>query len=525
MIAWAPLRVPLFRGIWSVFLATQTVLWMQTVGAVAVIASLGGSAAQLALVQTAISLPAFLLALLAGALADIVDRRRLLLAMLGAALAVVAALVALTAGDAITIAGVLALTCALGAALAMTVPSFQATVPDVVPRELLVGAVALNGVAINLARAIGPALGGAIVALASATALFGLEAAVVVVALLTLAALRSLPAGAREREQLGAAFRVGAGFALRHRPLVAVLLRAAAFVLPASALWALLPVVAGAQLDLGASGYGLLLGCLGAGAVLGATLLPRLRAKLGLDRLVAGGSLVTALVLVLLAVLHSAPVAAAALLVCGGAWIAVLSSLNAAAQFVAPAWARARALGAYQTVFQGGLAGGSAVWGLLTDAASLETALLVAAGLLAASAALALVVKLQGLERLDLRPALSWPEPHLDLLDDAPARPVLTERRYRVAPADADAFLEAMHDLRRVRRRDGATSWTLYEDAAAPGTYVEAFTSPSWEEHVRQSERFTVEDEALRARIAALSSAPEDGRAVVHLLGVTRPRA
>ena len=251
----------------------------------------------------------------------------------------------------------LALTCALGAALAMTVPSFQATVPDVVPRELLVGAVALNGVAINLARAIGPALGGAIVALASATALFGLEAAVVVVALLTLAALRSLPAGAREREQLGAAFRVGAGFALRHRPLVAVLLRAAAFVLPASALWALLPVVAGAQLDLGASGYGLLLGCLGAGAVLGATLLPRLRAKLGLDRLVAGGSLVTALVLVLLAVLHSAPVAAAALLVCGGAWIAVLSSLNAAAQFVAPAWARARALGAYQTVFQGGLDG------------------------------------------------------------------------------------------------------------------------------------------------------------------------
>jgi predicted MFS family arabinose efflux permease len=522
MSAWTPLRVPLFRRVWTVFLATQTVTWMQTVGAVAVIGSLGGSAGQLALVQTAVSLPAFLLALLAGAVADVVDRRRLLIAMQAWTLAVVVAVTLLSATGAITIAAVLLLTFALGAGVAMTAPSFQAIVPDVVPRDQLAGAVALNGVSINLARAIGPAVGGLVIAASSATALFGIEAGVIVAALVVLLALRGLPSGEDDPERLGGALRVGLRFALLHRPLVVVLVRAGAFVLPASALWALLPVVAHEQLSMGASGYGVLLGCLGAGAVAGATLLPKLRAQLGLDLLVAGGSLATAAVLVLLSLLRTPVLAGVLLVLCGGAWIAVLSSLNAAAQFVAPAWARARALGAYQTVFQGGLAGGSALWGLVTDATSLDAALVVAAVALAASAGLAAVLRLQGLDALDLRPALSWPEPHLDVHEGGRPRPVLTERRYRVADANVDRFVAAMCELRRVRRRDGATSWTLYEDAAVPGTYVEAFTSPSWEEHLRQSRRFTQEDQALRDRIAALSSTPPDGRDVVHLLGVRR---
>lgn len=522
MNAWAPLRVPLFRRVWLVFLATQTVTWMQTVGAVEVIGGLGGSAAQLALVQTAISLPGFLLALLAGAVADVVDRRRLLIAMQAWALVVAVALTFLTATGTITIAGVLLLTFALGAGVAMTGPSFQAIVPDVVPRDQLVGAVALNGVSINLARAIGPALGGVVLAVSSAAVLFGIEGATIVAALLVIVALRSLPSGDDDPERLGGALRVGLRFALLHRPLVLVLVRAGAFVLPASALWALLPVAASEQLSLGASGYGILLACLGGGAVAGATLLPKLRARLGLDLLVAGGTIVTAAVLVLLSLLHEPVVAGVALVLCGGAWIAVLSSLNAAAQFVAPAWARARALGAYQTIFQGGLAGGSALWGVVTDATSLDTALVIAAIALAATAALAPLLRLGGLDALDLRPALSWPEPHLDLHEGDRPRPVLTERRYRVAPEQVDAFLAAMSELRRVRRRDGATSWTLYEEAAVPGLYVEAFTSPSWEEHVRQSRRFTHEDQPLRDRIAALSSTPPDGEDVIHLLGVRR---
>lgn len=526
MSAWAPLRIALFRRVWTVFLASQVVTWMQTVAAVEVLVSLHASSAQLALVQTATSLPAFLLAVLAGSIADVVDRRALLLVMQAWMLLAACALVVLTATGAITAAGVLLLTFALGVTVAMTTPTFQAVTPDVVPHEQLAGAVSLMGVSINLARAIGPAIGGLLVALTSSSVVFGLEAAIVIATILLLLRTRGISSareGERAPEHLGGAVRVGLRYVLHHRPLLAVLARTAAFVLPASALWALLPVVAQRELGLGSTGYGVLLGCLGLGAVLGASFLPQLRASLGLDRLIAAGSLYTALNLVLLALLDVPALVGAALVLGGVAWIAVLSSLNTAAQTVAPAWVRARTLGAYQMVFQGGLAGGSAAWGVLATHASTTTALTIAAAVLAATAALALVLRIGAYDALDLRPVGSWPEPHLELESrEDDAGPVVVQLRHRVPAANVAEFVAAMEEIGRIRRRDGATAWGLYEDAAAPGVYVELFEVATWDEHVRQTARFTRSDQPLRERVERLTDGGDP--AAVHLIGVTRAR-
>jgi MFS family permease len=493
--ALAPLRRPGFRAAWIALAGSQLVIWMNTVGAVTVIAALSDSPTLIAFVQTANSVPAVMLALVMGSMADIVDRRRFAIASQGWMLVSVAALAALTLGDLITPGLALALTFALGAGMATTFVIYQALTQDFVPRSELPAAVALNGVAINLARAVGPALAGLVIAALSAGALFAIEAGLLV-AIVGLVMLRVRPPGPvrASGERLAPAVRAGVRFVRFSPPVRTVLLRGAAFSVSASALWALLPVAALGRLGLSESGFGLLMGCVGTGAILGATMLPRLRRRFAFDRMIALASMGLAAGLVALAYVPWAELVAFALLLTGACWLTVLSSLNTAAQRVAPGWVRARTLAAFQLVMQGGLAGGSLTWGLVTGAAGVETALTIAAAGVVAGVVLARRWPLGGSERGDLTPAGVWSDPNVGVEPRPDDGPVLITVEYQIDPADAQRFVAAMEELGRIRRRDGAHRWDLYADLERPRCYLETFVVDSWSEHLRQHDRLTVAD-------------------------------
>jgi MFS family permease len=493
--ALAPLRRPGFRAAWTALAGSQLVIWMNTVGAVTVIASLSDSPTLIALVQTANSLPAVLLALLMGSMADIVDRRRFAIASQTWMLLAVATLAVLTLTDVITAGLALGLTFALGAGMATTFVIYQALTQDFVPRTELMSAVALNGVAINLARAVGPALAGIVIAALSAGALFALEATLLVM-IVGLVALRVRPPGPARAsgERLAPAVRAGIRFVRFSPPVRTVLLRGAAFSISASALWALLPVAALGRLGLSERSFGLLMACVGTGAILGATMLPRVRRRLPFDRMIALASLGLAAGLIALAYIPWAELVAVTLLFTGACWLMVLSSLNTSAQRVAPGWVRARTLAVFQLVMQGGLAIGSLMWGLVTAAADVETALTIAAAGLVAGVALARRWPLAASEGSDLTPAGAWSDPNVDIQPQPDDGPVLITVEYDVDPADAERFVPAMEELGRIRRRDGAFRWNVYADLERPGIYLETFLVDSWSEHLRQHGRLTVED-------------------------------
>jgi MFS family permease len=493
--ALAPLRRPGFRAAWTALAGSQLVIWMNTVGAVTVIAALSDSPTLIALVQTANSVPAVLLALLMGSMADIVDRRLFAIASQGWMLASVTALAALTLADVITPGLALALTFALGAGMATTFVIYQALTQDFVPRSELPAAVALNGVAINLARAIGPALAGLIIAALSAGALFAVEAGllVVIVGLVTLKVRPPGPVRA-SGERLAPAVRAGIRFVRFSPPVRTVLLRGAVFSVSASALWALLPVAALGRLGLSDSSFGLLMGCVGTGAILGATMLPRLRRRFPYDRMIALASVGLAGGLLALAYIPWAELVALTLLLTGACWLMVLSSLNTSAQRVAPGWVRARTLAVFQLVMQGGLAIGSLTWGLVTAAADVETALTIAAAGLVLGVGLARRWPLAESEGNDLTPAGVWSDPNVSTEPRPDDGPVLITVEYQVDQADAEHFVLAMEELARIRRRDGAYRWDLYADLERPGYYLETFVVDSWSEHLRQHGRLTVDD-------------------------------
>jgi MFS family permease/quinol monooxygenase YgiN len=511
--AWAPLRDPVFRATWVAFLGAQVIIWAQTVGAVDVITAQSDSATLVALIQTAISLPSVILALLAGAVADVVDRRRLLVVAGLAMAAAMVVLALLTTADAATPVVVLLLTAALGAGLAMFLPAFSAMVRDIVSLEMLAPAMAITGASVNVARAAGPALAGVLIAVAGAGGLFWVLAGGLVGVVGVLAVWGPGSAAPERPERIGEAMRAGARFARFSAPLRAVILRTGLFVLCGSALWALLPLVAVRRLGLDASGFGLLLGCVGAGAVFGATLLPRLTGRLPIDDVGAVASAVLAAVLAALTVVEDAVVAALVLLVAGAAWISVLTGLMTAAQVAAPAWVRGRAFATWLLAYQGGLAVGGFAWGLVAES-SLRAALLAST---AAVLAAAVGTRLAGPHTphdVDLEPARSWADPVVATEIDPAHGPVLVTVEYEVADEDAEDFVDAMRDLSAVRRRDGATRWHLYRDVEHPGRFVETFRVATWGEHLRQHERGTQVDVPLEERAASLAA----GYSVRHMV-------
>lgn len=457
-----------------------------------------------ALVQAATSLPVFLIGLPAGAIADIMDRRCLLLWTQSWMLAVAAVLGVLTLAGATTPWVLLALTFALGLGAAMNAPAWQAIVPELVPPAELPAAVALNGVGFNIARAIGPALGGLIVAAAGTAAVFLLNAASFLGVLAVLYRWRH-PSHAHPGppERVLGAMQAGLRY-VRYAPaLSVVLVRAGIFILCGAALWALLPLVARQELGLEAVGYGVLFGCLGLGAVVGAALLPQLRRRVTSDALVSGAIILFAAATFALASVQHFALLCAAMIAGGVAWMTVMSTFSVAVQTAVPAWVRARALAVYMLVVQGGLAAGSALWGAVATHRSIPLALRCAAVGLVIGVLAMVRYRLQAGGELDLTPSMHWSEPVVVNQPGLEDGPVLVTVEYRVAPEHAREFAQTMHAMRVIRRRDGAIRWGLFTDAADPGRYLETFIVDSWAEHLRQHERMTVADRAIENRLRA----------------------
>ena len=381
--AWAPLAFRIYRLIWLAVLASNIGTWMQTVGAQWLLVSLPNAATLVALVQTADTLPDLLLALPGGALADIFDRRRFLIVLQVLQIIAGIGLTWLTFADQMTPPLLLGFTFVLGAASALATPAYEALIPELVPRSQLSAAASLASVNINLARAVGPALAGIVIARLGVGAVFALNTVTFIFLPLALLAWRppvEQTAGVPER--FVSALRAGGRY-VRYSPVTRrILLRLALFVLPATAIWALLPLVASTRLGLAADGYGLLLGALGGGAVAGAFLLPKLSRRLSANQLLATACITYACAMLLLVAVPRPAVAFLALLPAGAAWIAVIANSNAEIQLFLPAWVRARGLATYQMVLFGSQALGALAWGLVAEHTGLVAAFVGAAGVL-----------------------------------------------------------------------------------------------------------------------------------------------
>ncbi|MGV9801005.1 MFS transporter [Mycobacterium sp. NPDC003449] len=520
---WAPFASPVYRALWIAQFVSNLGTWMQTVGAQWMLVSDPGAAVLVPLVQTATTLPVMLLALPSGVVADLMDRRRLLIGTQAAMAAAVSTLAILTGVGLTTPTVLLMLLFAIGCGQALTTPAWQAIQPELVPREQIPAAAALTSMSMNGARAIGPAVAGALVAVSGPTTVFALNAVsfIGIVAVLVLwrrpATESVLPA-----ERPYAALTAGGRF-IRSSPIIRrILLRSVLFILPGSALWGLLPVVAKDHLGLTASGYGLLLGALGVGAVVGALTLSAVRAVFGQNMLLVVAALGFAVATTVSAVVVHLGAVLAALVVGGVAWLLALSTLNASMQLSLPAWVRARGLSAYLLVFMGGQAIGSLIWGLVAGATGTVTALL-------ASAALLLVCGLSAAwwplhartGDLDLTPSAHWPEPALVFEPEPPDGPVVVLTYYRVEPADEAGFLSAMAALGRSRQRTGAAEWQLFRSGEKAATFVEVFVVRSWDEHLRQHHaRLTGQDLLIEQAVERHVQGEPISQ---HLIAVHRP--
>ena len=515
---WAPLQHKVFRMLWIASVASNIGSWMHEVGAGWLMTTLAPTPLMVALVQAATTAPIFLLVLPAGALADIVDRRRYLIASQIWMMLAAATLGVLTLAGMTTAPILLLLTFALGIGTAMMMPAWGAITPELVQRNELQAAIGLNTMGMNVARAIGPAIAGLVVAMAGTGMLFMLNA---LSFLAVIAALKMWQRPVHESdlpaERLAGAVRAGLRYAKHSPELKAVLVRGVAFFVFASAPWALLPLIVRQELQGGPGTYGLFMACLGVGAIVGALLLPHVHARMARDKLVAVATVCYALSV--LAIAHSGNViaAGAAMLLTGAAWICVVSSLMTAAQAALPAWVRARGLALFWVVFMGGMTGGSVLWGQTATWFGIPTALTIAAGCALAGIVASWRYGIGQHEGDDLSPSLSWPTPSTDDAFEVDRGPVMVTVEYRIDPAQADAFRLAMNAMRRLRRRDGAFMWELFDDIADPARKVECFMVESWIEHLRQHERVTVADNELIAMTRAFHLG-EGSPKVTHLV-------
>ncbi|UDJ84963.1 MFS transporter [Kosakonia oryzae] len=507
--AWQPLHQRVFRMLWIATVVSNIGSWMSDIGVNWTMLSLSADPLAVALVQAASSLPMFLFVLPAGVLADIIERRKILLFSQVWSFCAAAGLALLSFTGNVTPEVLLAATFLLSTGAALSSPAFQAIVPDLVDKQELSPAIALNSLGINISRAIGPALGGLILSFAGPWMVFLLNALSVVGVAVVLhrwkpqATVQRLPP-----EHFFTAIRGGLRYVHAAPVLQNVLARTVAFFLFGSAGWAMLPLVARRELGLGPGGYGIMLACIGVGAICGAVLLPKLRKRLNADQMMVAASLLFAITMLALAFIRHVWLLNAFEFFTGFSWIAVLSTLNVGAQRSAARWVKARALAVYLTVFFGSMTVGSAIWGKLASEFG------VAWSLCAATVGMVLGATTVLRWRLEKDAALN-----LDILDPAGGTanitiphergPVMVSCEYRIDPQDAHEFTLAMQDMRRVRRRTGAMGWAVYEDAVQPGVFVETWVMGSWIEHLRQHERHTVNDQRIRERVLAFHQGDE----------------
>jgi MFS family permease/quinol monooxygenase YgiN len=502
--AWSPLRRDAFRRLWLASLASYLAVWMQSVAGAWLMTSLTASALLVALMQTAISLPMFLLSLPAGVLADLVDRRRLILSTQSLLLAASILLATLALFGAVGPWGLLALTFLLGSGMALNGPAWQASMCEAIERDELAQALTLTGIAYNIARAVGPALAGTVQAVSGPWLVFVINAAAYAWVVQVAWRWRPVPVGSPlPPERLISGIRVGLNYAAHTVAVRAPLVRTAAFMLPASSLWALIPVVGQGRLGTSAAGFGLLIGSLGVGAILGGLSLPWLRMKASLDATIATATLCYALVLALSAALTDIWTLCPALMLGGAAWSVALTLLNAALLTSVPLWVRSRTIALSMLASQGFMAGGAALWGVIAAHGGADLALALSCGLM-----VILLFAFRhhrvgfGLESdVTLAPAEVQPAPASPVPPEA--GPVAVEIRYRIAPHRREQFLQASEPVGRLRRRNGARMWRLYRDLADESVFVERFIVDSWVDYQRQLARSTVADHEHEEQVRA----------------------
>jgi MFS family permease len=514
---WRPLRVPTFRNLLVADVVSDIGTFMQNVGAAWLMVSLGAGPIYVALTQTAASLPYFLLALPAGSAGDIFDRRKLVLTtetwMTGVALLLTV----------LTIAGfmspwlLLALTFALSAGDAFETPTWRAILPELVPKEDLAPASALNGIEFNLARAVGPALAGAVIAAAGVAAAFVVNFLSFFGVILVIAKWKRPTRKRTAPAETLAGATVAAVRYVRHSPaILTVVVRTGIVMFFSSSLFALLPTVA-QGVNKTAIGYGLLLGCFGAGAILGALVMQPARARWPSEVMVSVGVAMLGLTIVMMAGLHRLSTLAPIMLIGGGAWVVFIALVNTLVQDLAPDWVRARVLAIFILVYQGSFALGSAVWGAVAQRAGIRMALVYAGIGTIGSTVFGLFAKLPDCT-VDLSPWNHWRMPVVvkEVGAELDQGPVLVTVGYAVIREREAEFVEAIHQYGRIRRRDGAYRWGIYRDTEVADRYLEIFLVHSWAEHLRQHERQTQADGELERRLYGYIAGEPEVRHLIY---------
>jgi predicted MFS family arabinose efflux permease len=504
--------------IWIATVVSNIGGWMYNVASGWLMTSLDPNALTVSMVQVANSLPMFLFAIPAGALADIVNQRRFLILGESAITIASTAFAALVWLRLITPGSLLVFSFVVTVGSAMTAPAWQSVVTKLVPKSGLPSAVAANSVGINVSRAIGPALGGVIVGAFGIAAPFWVDAFsnVGVIAALIWWRAPKKSDSPLPPESFGSAVRTGLRYARYNSHLRATLIRTVAFFVFGSAYWALLPLVARTQISGGPALYGVLLGAIGASAVAGAFALRRLRAKLGADWLVAAASVGTAIATALFALARHPATAMVASLIAGASWIAAVSSLNVSAQVALPEWVRGRGLAVYVTIMFGALTIGSAIWGQLAVVVGLPAALLFASAGAIIGIAMTRRWKLQTGADVDFSPSMQWPDPITTHAIEPDRGPVLVTVEYRIDPKNREAFLRALGQQSGERRRDGAYDWGVFEDPAEEGRFIETFLTDSWLDHLRLHRRVTKADRISEQAVRRFQIG--DGPKTTHLI-------
>jgi len=508
--ALSPLRHPVFRAVWIAGMASNFGGMIQSVGASWLMTSIAASAELVALVTASVTLPIMLLSLVAGAVADNFDRRSLMIAAQLFMLLVSIALAVTTWAGFITPWLILMFTFLIGCGAAFHGPAWQASVGEMVPRAALPGAVALNSMGFNIARSLGPAIGGAIVAAAGAATAFAINAVSYLGLLIVLGRWspakreRSLP-----RETLGVAIAAGLRYAALSPAISTVLSRSLVFGFGASAISALMPLVARDLIGGGPLTYGLMLGAFGIGAVGGALASTRLRSSFSPEAIVRSSCVIFAAAAAGVGLSAYLAATLAVLLAAGAAWVLALSTFNVIVQLNSPRWVVARALSLYQMAAFGGMAMGSWIWGMTAEDRGIPIALIGAAAVLLACALLGLRFPLPPAADLNLDPLREWtpPVPAIDL--EPRSGPVVVTIEFRIRQEDIMEFLDGMGERRRVRRRDGARRWTLLRDLADPEVWIERFHLANWIEYIRHNSRITHADALATGRARDLHVGPE----------------
>lgn len=507
--SWPALQNPIFRMLWIASLVSNIGTWMHEVGASWLMTSLTTNPMWVALVQATTSLSICVLAIPAGALADIIDRRRYLIVLQASMLITAGILAIVTLSGKMTPELLILLTFCLGAGAALSTPTWQAIIPEIVSSKDLFSAVLLNGVSNNISRAIGPALAGLIIAAMGSGAVFTINAFSFFGIIFALKRWKREPnESTLPAERLFSAIKAGIRYVKGTPTLQNVMVKSCSFFFFSSAAWALIPLVARSELKCGPLGFGILLANLGCGAVLCAFLLPKLRIMLKIDHQILIGAVGFTITNLLLGLVLNFYVACFAMLLGGFAWISVGSTLNTVAQQSISSWVRARALSVYLMIFFGSMALGSVFWGWIATHFSISIALVSAAVGLILANLISYQFKLEGAQIPDHTPTKDSPAPIGQITVEHEHGPVMITVEYKVKKENQEKFTYEIQFLRRIRLREGAYFWSLFHDIEDHERYVECFMAESWLEHLRFHERVSISDRKIQVKVAALHEGP-----------------